>query len=80
MLVGRPQTCTHEHDPGVKSREAYREHQRSIIQDIVHTYNPGAAIVSGLDFAHTSPTAPIPICDRVVIDPTTKTIKFPKSY
>ena len=80
VLVGRPQTRSHEHDPGVKARETYREHQRSIIQDIVHTYNPAAAIISGLDFGHTSPTAPIPIGDRVAIDPTTKSIKFPESY
>jgi muramoyltetrapeptide carboxypeptidase LdcA involved in peptidoglycan recycling len=80
VLVGRPQTRSHEHDPGTEARETYREQQRSTIRDIVHRYNPDAVMVSGLDFGHTSPTAPVPIGDRIVVDPTTKTVEFPTSY
>jgi muramoyltetrapeptide carboxypeptidase LdcA involved in peptidoglycan recycling len=43
----------------MEARETYREQQRSTVRDIVHMYNPDAAIVSGLDFGHTSPTAPV---------------------
>ncbi|MFT4948975.1 MAG: muramoyltetrapeptide carboxypeptidase LdcA involved in peptidoglycan recycling [Natronomonas sp.] len=80
VLVGRPQTRSHEHDPGTKARETYRTQQRSTIRDIVNNYNSDAVIVSGLDFGHTSPTAPVPIGDRTVVDPATRTIDFPKSY
>ena len=80
VLVGRPQTRSHERDPGTEARETYREQQRSTVRDIVHVYNPDAAIVSGLNFGHTSPTAPVPIGDRIVADPTTKTVEFPESY
>jgi Uncharacterized proteins, homologs of microcin C7 resistance protein MccF len=79
VLVGRPQTRSHEHDPGTEARETYREQQRSIIKEVVHKHNPNAIIVSGLDFGHTSPTAPIPIGDRVVVNAPTKTIEFPKN-
>ncbi len=80
VLVGRPQTRSHEHHPGAEMRKTYREQQRSTIQNIVRTYNPDAAVISGLDFGHTSPTAPVPVGDRVVADPTTKTVEFPGSY
>ena len=78
VLIGRPQTRSHEHDPGTEARETYREQQRSTVQHIIDTYNQSAIIVSGLDFGHTSPTAPIPVGDRVVVDPTTKTVEFPE--
>lgn len=80
VLVGRPQTRSHEQDPGPEGRETYREHQRATIHDIVRNYNPDATMVTGLDFGHTSPTAPVPIGDRVVVDPTTETVEFPESY
>lgn len=79
VLVGRPQTRSHEHDPGTEARETYRKQQRSTVQEVVRMYNPDAVIVSGLDFGHTSPTAPVPIGDRVVVDPITETVEFPRS-
>jgi muramoyltetrapeptide carboxypeptidase LdcA involved in peptidoglycan recycling len=78
VLVGRPQTRSHDHDPGPDAREQYRERQRSSIRTTVREYNRDAVIVSGLDFGHTSPTAPIPIGDYVTLDPATRTIEFPE--
>lgn len=80
VLVGRPQTRSHDHDPGPEARETYRDQQRAQIRNVVREYSPDAVVVSGLDFGHTSPTAPVPIGDRVAVDPTAKTVAFPESY
>jgi muramoyltetrapeptide carboxypeptidase LdcA involved in peptidoglycan recycling len=78
VLVGRPQTRTHEHDPGPEARRTYREQQRETIEDVVRRYNPGAAIASGFDFGHTSPVAPVPLGDRVRVDPAAESVEFPE--
>lgn len=78
VLVGRPQTRTHEHDPGTDARETYRDRQQTAIRDVVRWYNPDAILVSGLDFGHTTPVAPLPVGDRVRVDPTTGSVVFPE--
>jgi muramoyltetrapeptide carboxypeptidase LdcA involved in peptidoglycan recycling len=79
VLVGRPQTRSHERDPGEEARRTYREQQRATVRDVVREYNSGAVVVFGLDFGHTSPTAPIPIGDRVRVDPAEESVIFPGS-
>lgn len=39
-------------------------------------YNPNSPVVFDLDFGHTTPTAPLPVGERVVVDPTTERITF----
>ena len=79
VLVGRPQTRTHEHDPGTGARQTYREQQRATVRAVVRRYNPEAVVVCGLDFGHTSPVAPLPIGDRVSVDPAAGSVVFPES-
>lgn len=80
VLVGRPPTRSHEQNPGTETREAYREQQRTAIREVIHEYNQEALVVYGLDFGHTSPTAPIPIGDHVVLNPVTESVEFPNSH
>ena len=79
VLVGRPQTRTHEHDPGTEARRTYREQQRATVRAVVRRYNPEAVVVCGLDFGHTSPVAPLPIGDCVSVDPAVESVVFPES-
>jgi muramoyltetrapeptide carboxypeptidase LdcA involved in peptidoglycan recycling len=76
VLVGRPQTRSHEHNPGEEARETYRNQQWVTIRRIFSKYNPSGLAVNGLDFGHTNPIAPLPIGDTVRIDPSTKTVRF----
>ena len=78
VLVGRPQTRSHERDPGEDARRTYRQQQWEAVRNVVREYNPSAVLVSNLDFGHTSPTAPIPIGDRVRVDPSTQSVVFPE--
>jgi muramoyltetrapeptide carboxypeptidase LdcA involved in peptidoglycan recycling len=78
VLVGRPQTRNHEHDPGPEAREQFRERQRASVRRTVREYNPDAPIVFDLDFGHTEPTVPVPIGDRVRVDPGAESIAFPE--
>lgn len=79
VLIGRPQTRSHEYDPGEDARQSYRDQQWEVVREVVREYNPGAVLVSDLDFGHTSPTAPIPIGDRVRVDPNAKSVVFPEA-
>lgn len=79
VLVGRPRTRSHDHDPGEDARRAYRQQQWGAVRDVVREYNPGAVLAYGLEFGHTSPTAPVPIGDRVRVDPVEESVVFPAS-
>ncbi len=79
VLVGRPQTRSHEHDPGEAGRRAYREQQWEAMRDGIREYNSDSILVGDLDFGHTNPTVPLPIGDLVRVDPAAKEIVCPES-
>jgi muramoyltetrapeptide carboxypeptidase LdcA involved in peptidoglycan recycling len=77
VLVGRPRTRNRSEDPGPEARETYRREQREAVEGTVRRYNPSAPIVFDLDFGHTTPTLPLPIGGRIVVDPGGRSIRFP---
>jgi len=76
VLVGRPPGRSHLEEPPREEREAYRERMYDAIADEVARYNPDAPVVMGLDWGHTTPIAPLPIGERVTVDPVSETIAF----
>jgi len=76
VVVGRPPTRSYLEEPPREEREAYRERLYDAIADEVNRYNPDAPVVLGLDWGHTNPIAPLPIGERVTIDPDSESITF----
>ncbi|WP_049923346.1 S66 family peptidase [Halopiger djelfimassiliensis] len=76
VLVGRPPARSHLEDRPPERRETYRNQQREAIAGVFETYNPDAPIVFDIDVGHTWPTTPIPIGERVEIDPQNETVRF----
>lgn len=76
VLVGRPPGRSHERAPPPAERERYRARIYDAIVEEVTRYNPGAPVVCGLDWGHTTPVAPLPIGGRVSVDPGESTIVF----
>ena len=75
VLVGRPPTRSHLTEPPREKREAYRERLYETVLEQVRRYNPAAPVVLGLDWGHTTPTAPLPLGGRVRLDPDTERIR-----
>jgi muramoyltetrapeptide carboxypeptidase LdcA involved in peptidoglycan recycling len=76
VLVGRPRTRNRFERPGEAARERYRREQREAILGELSRYNPDAPVVFDLDFGHTNPTVPLPVGDRVELDPAAGTVRF----
>ena len=76
VLVGRPPTRSFLREPPQEVREAYPGRLYDAIVDQVERYTPDAPVVSGLDWGHTTPIAPLPLGERVRIDPGRETIRF----
>ncbi|MFC7114456.1 S66 peptidase family protein [Natronoarchaeum sp. GCM10025703] len=76
VLVGRAPTRSHLTEPPREEREAYQERLYETIAEEVARYNPGAPVVLGVDWGHTTPIAPLPLGERVHLDPQTGTIGF----
>lgn len=76
VLVGRPPTRSFLEERPPDQREAYRERLYGTIVRHVARYNPDAPVVLGLDWGHTTPTAPLPLGAEVRVDPATGTIRF----
>lgn len=74
VLVGRPPTRSHLTEPPRDEREAYRERLYRTVIEQVARYNPDTPVVLGLDWGHTTPTAPLPLGRRVRLDPLTRTV------
>jgi len=77
VLAGRPPTRSFLEEPPRERREAYRERLYERVVGTVGRYAPGAPVVLGLDWGHTTPVAPLPLGGRVEVDPATETIRFP---
>jgi len=75
VLVGRPPTRSHLTEPPREEREAYREQLYETVLEQVGRYNPAAPVVLGLDWGHTTPTAPLPLGGRVHLDPAAESIR-----
>ena len=75
VLVGRPPTRSFLTEPPREQREAYRERLYETVVETVGRYNPSAPVVLGLDWGHTTPTAPLPLGGRVRVDPNTETVR-----
>lgn len=69
VLVGRPPTRSHLTEPPRDERVAYREQLTATIVETIGRYAPDVPIVTGLDWGHTTPTAPLPIGGRIELDP-----------
>lgn len=76
VLVGRPPGRSFLEEPPREEREAYRERVYDAVANEVERYDPDAPVVCGLDWGHTTPVAPLPIGDRVTVDPGSETIRF----
>ena len=76
VLFGRPPARSHLEEPPREQREAYREHLYGTVVEAVDRYAPDAPVVLGLDWGHTTPTAPLPLGGRVAVDPATETVQF----
>lgn len=75
VLVGRPPTRSFLTEPPRERREAYRERLYETVVETVGRYDPSAPVVLGLDWGHTTPTAPVPLGSRVRVDPNTETVR-----
>ena len=76
VLVGRPPGRSFLEEPPREEREAYRETLYDTIVAEVDRYNRDAPVVMGVDWGHTNPVAPLPIGERVTVDPRTDSIEF----
>ena len=76
VLVGRPPGRSYLREPPRERRKAYRERLSGWIVSEVERYDPTAPVVPGLDGGHTTPIAPLPIGERVRIDPGDGAIVF----
>ena len=68
------------HAAGDEPRDAhddYRERLYATVAETVARYAPAAPVVLGLDWGHTTPTAPLPLGARVEVDPATETVRVP---
>jgi muramoyltetrapeptide carboxypeptidase LdcA involved in peptidoglycan recycling len=77
VLFGRPPARSYLEEPPREEREAYRERLYATVAETVGRYLPEAPVVLGLDWGHTTPTAPLPLGARVEVDPATETVRFP---
>ena len=75
VVVGRPPTRSHLREPPGGDRASYRRRVYDAVVTQVERYNPSAPVVLGLDWGHTTPTAPLPIGGRVRLDPGTDTVQ-----
>lgn len=67
-VIGRPWTVSPHSDREV-AFGTYRERLREEITARFDEYNPGATIVSGVDFGHTDPRVPLPIGGEIRLNP-----------
>lgn len=77
VLVGRPPGRSFLEDRPPAQRGEYRTAVARTVRAQVSRYNPEAPVVTGLDWGHTTPIAPLPIGGRVVLDPGERAIRFP---
>jgi len=77
VLVGRPPGRSFLDEPPREEREAYRENVYDAVVEQVARYNPDAPVVLGLDWGHTTPSAPLPLGRRAEIDPGRETVRIP---
>jgi muramoyltetrapeptide carboxypeptidase LdcA involved in peptidoglycan recycling len=76
VLVGRAPGRSYLEEPPRDEREAYRDAVYDATVEEVGRYNPDAPVVLGLDWGHTTPTAPLPIGGRVTVDPAEQSLAF----
>lgn len=75
VVVGRAPTRSFRTEPPREQREAYRTQLRERIAREITRYNLDAPVVFGVDWGHTTPTAPLPLGDIVELDPESETIR-----
>lgn len=77
VLVGRVPGRSFLKDRPPAEREEYRNAVTQTVRTEVRRYNPDATVVTGLDWGHTTPIAPLPIGGRVIVDPEERELRFP---
>ncbi|MFC7166368.1 S66 family peptidase [Halospeciosus flavus] len=76
VLVGRVPGRSFLEQPPADERAAYRRRVREAVVEKVGRYNPDAPVVTGLDWGHTTPTAPLPLGSVVEVDPRERSVAF----
>ncbi|RRJ30460.1 S66 family peptidase [Halocatena pleomorpha] len=76
VIVGRAPGRSFLTEPPRDERDAYRNQVYDAVIKQVKRYNAAAPIVCGIDWGHTTPTAPLPIGDTIAVDPERETITF----
>lgn len=74
VLLARPPTTSHEHQPSLTERAAYRAEQRDIALELVGHYNPDAVMCVGAPFGHTRPQWILPYGGEITVDGTQQRI------
>lgn len=75
VLLGRVPGRSFLEQPPAEERERYRRAVRDAVVRQVSRYNPTAPVVSGLDWGHTTPVAPLPVGGEFHIDPVNESIR-----
>ena len=76
VLVGRIKARSQTVERDREERREYRERLRETMLEEIRRYNPDAPVAFGVDFGHTTPTAPVPIGGEVTVDPGAERIAF----
>jgi muramoyltetrapeptide carboxypeptidase LdcA involved in peptidoglycan recycling len=74
VLLGRVPGQSFVEEPSRDQQEQYRESVREAVVEQVARYSPGAPVVCGLDWGHTTPTVPLPVGGTVDVDPVARRI------
>jgi len=69
VLLGRVPGRSFVEEPPREAQAEYRASVREAVVEQVARYNPGAPVVCGLDWGHTTPILPLPIGGQVELDP-----------
>jgi muramoyltetrapeptide carboxypeptidase LdcA involved in peptidoglycan recycling len=76
VIVGRAKARAPGTERSAEERAAYRERQRTVIEEVFAEYNPDAPIVFDVDVGHTAPEVPVPIGGQARIDPQAEQLVF----
>jgi muramoyltetrapeptide carboxypeptidase LdcA involved in peptidoglycan recycling len=76
VLLGRVPGQSHREQPPDDEQAAYRRRVRETVAEQVERYNPEAPVVTGIDWGHSNPVAPLAIGGEVTVTPAEGAIRF----
>ncbi|MET0423450.1 MAG: S66 peptidase family protein [Actinoplanes sp.] len=68
VLVATAKASHHRNRPPQSERQRFRDDQREAVLQALHTYNPAAMAVFGVDFGHTAPQWILPYGGEITVD------------